>query len=136
MCKRIRVLLSCQRAIGLSINYLLSILEESSLVLVFLASLSIVYWYKSRTIFRSLHGVILISGYIYAVIISEYTNHGSSNYYYWPFWGLLLLGLVVAGVSFTLFKGERWVHSVHIFTLLSAAWLWLVGSMRIAHDWL
>lgn len=117
-------------------NYQQSTLGESSFVLLFLAALSAVYWFKSRSIVKSSHGLILIFGYLYAVLISAHTEIGAHVTYYWPLWVLLIVGLVVAGFSCTLFNGRRWVHLIHIFTLASAAWLLFVGSMAIGHDWL
>ena len=38
--------------------------------------------------------------------------------------------------SFKAFTGKKWVHLIHCVTFISAAFVWFVGSMAIAHDWI
>jgi len=117
-------------------DYQISTIREAWVVLVYLLLLSGLYWYNSKLFSRSAHGIVLFFGLVYAVVISEYTQVGAPDYYNWPLHLILIVGLVSVVFSFRAFQGKKWVHLIHVLTIISAFWVWFIGSMAISHDWL
>jgi len=91
---------------------------------------------STRRLSAAAHGVLLLLAALYAVAISPWSA-GWRNGYVVPF--LLILGLAAMSLiySFSQFKGRRaTVHVLLLLLLPSAAWIWLIGTMTITHDWL
>lgn len=94
------------------------------------------YYYFSKKVLSSLHGLLIVLAFIYAAIIGGYTEYGVSSMYHWPLHILLISALASAAYSMREFCGKRWVHLAHLGTLVSSAMLWFIGSMAISHDWI
>lgn len=104
------------------------------------AVVSIVYYRVPRpqTLARralaSSHGIFLLLAADYAIAISKWSN--VLVFYTIPFWFLLVLFL--ASATYALFQYRGWiaVHSLQLLLLLSAFWIWFVGTMTITRDWI
>jgi H+/Cl- antiporter ClcA len=116
-------------------DYQIQTIEQVWILLAYLVVVSYIYWRNSRSIFKSAHGMIIFSAFLYAVIISRYTEFDPPHEYYWPLIGLVFIGIASAVFSITAFKGKKWMHLLHLGTLTSGFFVWFVGSMAIAHDW-
>ncbi|MEO9273850.1 hypothetical protein ABFY09_03240 [Marinomonas sp. 5E14-1] len=119
-------------------EYQLSVLflDDVRIFLIFALLISIAYFYASKSILASLHGMLIIAAFLYAAIVSGHTDYGISAEYYWPLNILLLLALASAVYSIREFPGKRWVHLSHLGTCLSGVMIWFVGAMAISHDWI
>ena len=117
-------------------DYQLTTIRQIWVVLPYLLLVSGIYWYWSRSFFKSVHGIAILLAFGYAVWVSELTEFGPPLKYYVPMYVLLIAGLSSMLASIKAFPGKKWVHLIHGFTLLSAFLVWFVGSMAIAHDWI
>lgn len=104
--------------------------------LTYLMLVSAAYWFNTKSVAKSAHGVVLILAYVYAVVVSEYTSFGSPGFYHWPLHFLAVTAIVSVIYSLSAFKGEKWVHLVHVGTVVSGFVVWFSGGMEISHDWL
>lgn len=111
-------------------------LDDARPFIIYSALMSGLYFYFSKKVLSSLHGILIILAFLYAAIISGYTESGVSSSYYWPLHALLIFAIISASYSIREFASKRWVHLGHLGTLLSSAMVWFIGSMAIGHDWI
>lgn len=71
---------------------------------------SVGYFYFSKKILSSAHGLLVVAAFIYAAIISGTTEYGAADIYYWPLNLLLILAVVSVVYSIREFTQRRWVH--------------------------
>ncbi len=112
------------------------LLDDARPFVFYSALMSGLYYWFSKKVLPSLHGALIILAFLYAAIISGYTEFGVSSFYYWPLHILLVLAIASAAYSMREFGSKRWVHLAHLGTLVSGAMVWFIGSMAIAHDWI
>lgn len=117
-------------------DYQITTIKQIWVALPNLLLVSGIYWYFSRSLLKSVHGIAILLAFSYAVWVCELTEFDPALKYYVPMYILFIAGLISMLVSFKTFIGKRWVHLIHGFTLLSAFLVWFVGSMAIAHDWI
>lgn len=106
------------------------------ILLPFLLLVSGIYWYSSRSLLKSLHGIAVLMAFGYAVWICEKTESDPLFQYYIPMYILLVGGLASMAFSLKAFAGKKMVHLIHSLTLISIFLIWVVGSMAISHDWI
>lgn len=120
--------------LALGYDYRFSVVEDMLPVLVYLITVSVIYWVKTKSILESIHGLIIFVAFFYAMIFSKFTETDPTSIYDWPFIILILLGVVSAIYSLRGFKDKTWVHLVHFLTLISAFGVLFVGGLTLAHD--
>jgi hypothetical protein len=117
-------------------DYQVSTINQIWHVIPYLIFVSGLYWFNTKSLMKSLHGFLILCAFLYAVIISKYTQPIVPIYYYIPLYLLLISGIISIGLSLTAFKNHRWVHIIHSMTLIAAFVIWFIGSMAIGHDWI
>jgi hypothetical protein len=117
-------------------EYQISTIRQIWPVLIFLGFVSVFYWIKTKSFLQSAHGLLILISFFYAVVICEYTKFNPPGYYYWPLYALLLFGFASMIFSFRAWPGKKWLHAIHILTVISSFLVWLIGAMAIAHDWI
>jgi hypothetical protein len=125
-------------------DYQWLVLREGLPGLLVAASCSVGFWFlvASRpTWLRTLasaHGAIFVVGLLYAVVVSPYSEtYPAPNPYILPFFAILGVGVASAAVAVLLAPGRAVLRLLTVLaSLVSAAWIWLIGVMGIAHDWL
>jgi hypothetical protein len=117
-------------------DYQIQTIGQAWIALAYLLVVSATYWFNTKSAIKSAHGLFLIVAFGYAVVVSEHTEFGPPDYYYWPAHFFVFAGFVSTIYSLGAFKGEKWRHILHIGTLVAGAFVWFVGLMAIAHDWI
>ncbi len=90
----------------------------------------------SRKLLVSMSGFILLGAFMYALLVSKYTESGPWNNWIIPFWVLLVCFVLFNIYSLVRFNGSKWFHLMQVALLPGAFLIWLVGTMTITHDWL
>ena len=111
-------------------------IEQVWIPLLYLSLVSAMYWRFSKSIFKSAHGALVIVGFAYAVVISEYTEFDPPNHMYWPLLAFVALGFISLLMSFATSGMPKWFHFSHLGTLLCGFLCLFAGLMAIAHDWI
>jgi hypothetical protein len=83
----------------------------------------------------SAHGLWLGAAAAYAVAAAPFSS-GSPFAWLVPFWVLFAVFLASLIYGVFAFAGNRWVHLAQLVELPCAAFILLIGSMTIGHDWL
>lgn len=118
-------------------HYHVVVISQHWYLYIYLVLVTLVDWYVSRSIYKSVHGILLITASIYAVYISESTSvFYSPDYLYWPLHALCFLGLLSAIYALSKFQDKFWLHILHAGTMLSSVFIWFGGIMIISHDWI
>lgn len=111
-------------------------LDDVRVPLIYAASISIFYFFFTKNLLSSAHGILIIFAFLYAGIFGGITEYGAAYYWYWPLIGFLLLAIVSVIYSIREFSTKRWVHLLHLGTIGSATFILFIGGMAISHDWL
>src|SRR5690606_35387123 len=74
-------------------DYQLTTIRQIWVVLPYLLLVSGIYWYWSRSFFKSVHGIAILLAFGYAVWVCELTEYGPPLEYYVPMYALLIAGL-------------------------------------------
>ena len=117
-------------------HYQLSVISQVWILLAFYPVISYVYYLNSRSIAQSSHGLLSLAGFLYAVVVCEFTQFDPQHYWYWPIYMFFILSLLSTIYSFKAFKGKKYVHLIHVFTILSNILTSFVALMAVAHDWI
>lgn len=88
-----------------------------------------------RRLLASAHGVVLAGVFLYIAVASSLTSPVSYAPYVRPFYALLVVFAAAVAISLFIYPGRRWVHLLQLVQLPSAFFVWLFGTMAIAHDW-
>jgi hypothetical protein len=123
-------------------GYQIFAINQAGLVLLVPTAVSVCYYMSARTyptaqrLLWAAHGVLLLIAFAYAVAVSPWSDHGRWGVLIWPFW--ILLGLFVVALAYSViwFQGNRAVHFLQLLQVPSAAFIWLIGTMVITHDWI
>ncbi len=89
-----------------------------------------------RKLLVSMGGLILLGAFVYALLVSKFTENGPWDNWIIPFWILLICFVLLNIYSLVRFNGNKWFHLTQVALLPSAFLIWLVGTMTITHDWL
>ena len=117
-------------------HYQLSVISQVWILLAFHPVISYVYYLNSRSIAQSSHGLLSLAGFLYAVVVCEFTQFDPQYYWYWPIYLFFILSLLSTIYSIKAFKGKKYVHLIHVFTILSNILTSFVALMAVAHDWI
>ena len=105
------------------------------------AAISAVYFRASPTdqpllqrLVASGHGAAIAILYGGALAFSAFGI--SKQSYGLPFMGLLLVPVFLAGLSFALFRGRKYIHLLQILNLACLAWTLFIGGMAVTGEWL
>ena|ERR1700690_360697 len=117
-------------------NYQINVIRQVPIFLLYYPILSACYYINSKSILQSAHGLIALSGFLYAVIACKYTQFNPAAFWYWPIYLSFLLSIGSTLYSFKAFKGKKIVHIVHGFTLVPNLLTTFVALMAVSHDWI
>ena len=122
-------------------QYQLSVLVDGALAALYLILVSVVYFVRSSNTSRGSKLLAASPGAYFAAVflISVLTSEVESSSRELVGWihGFLNLGglpLLIAAVR--AYEGPRSSHVLLLGVLVAAAYLWFLGGMAIAHDWL
>jgi hypothetical protein len=90
---------------------------------------------QGRKIAACSPGIAAVGLFFITCIVSGLITLDSPEYLnYFPSVGLLIAAILF--VPSVLALRRRWVGLLHMLTLAGALFVWFVGSMAVAHDWL
>lgn len=115
------------------------VFDDVAIFIGFCVFVSAFFYWKTRNILKSAHGVLIIVAYVYSGVIRHYSAYGASIGFYIPMYIILILSLGSVFYSLNSFKGKRWQNlflGFHLFTVSSGLFILFVGSMAIGHDWI
>jgi hypothetical protein len=124
-------------------NILISLFgfAQSLLAPLLAAGVSVIYFFNSpRTqpighrIAASAHGLSISA--IYFLAMTVFWANKAQPMYGGPFILLLLLPILLAILSFFLYKGRKTVHLLQVVNLLCLAWTFFIGGMAVTGQWL
>lgn len=104
------------------------------------AVVSVVYFRSSKNarlgerLAVSVHGLSIVLVYVGALLVSAGGLSRASLLY--PFWVLFLVPLMLAGLALYRFEGNGAVHLLQVVNLVSAGWVFFIGTMAVTGDWL
>jgi hypothetical protein len=114
---------------------------QSLLVPLLAAGVSGIYFFTSpkaqpigSRIAASAHGLTIAA--IYFLAMTVFWADKAQPMYGGPFVLLLLLPILLAVLSFFLYKGHKTVHLLQILNLLCLAWTFFIGGMAVTGQWL
>jgi hypothetical protein len=88
---------------------------------------------QSRRILKSMHGVVFVLAYGYAVLASQYTSMGDVEYWLVPFYLILTIGGISIVWSLVNYIRPAW-HFLLVIEIPVALMIWLAGYLAIIHD--
>jgi len=123
-------------------SYQISAFSQIYIFLFIPIVVSIIYWFSSsdlnviERILSSAHGLIFFMASLFAVFISEYTETGDSSFSSFIFLFIIVLGVISVIYSFLKYPNSNLVHLLHFPNLICAFFIFFIGAMTIAHDWI
>jgi len=117
-------------------DYQVSTVKQVWILLVVLFAISTFYLVKTKSVFQSAHGYLILVGFAYAVIASGVTEFAPESYWYWPVYFFFSASIVSMVYSFKAFKGKKVIHLLHVATIFSNLLVNFVALMAISHDWI
>lgn len=114
-------------------------IDEVGPFLAYAVAVSTFFYIKTKSVLRSVHGILIVFLYLYACVAMRYSEFGSAPKYDIPL--LVLLGFSFLSVVFscTSFKGKGWQNMfllLHIGTVFCGLFVWFISAMAVSHDWL
>ena len=123
-------------------SYQLSALSQVYIFLFIPVIASLVYWFSSGSlnvrerVLSSAHGLIFVLASFFAVFISGYTETGDSSFSSYIFLFIIFLGVISVVYSFLKYPKASLVHLLHFPNVICAFFIFFIGGMTIAHDWI
>lgn len=123
-------------------SYVLGALEDGlgGLLLV-LAPIPLLFFLASRrhsryeVLLSVCPGLVIAALFIWVCVVSHWTTGTTFDTTYEVYTILLVVALVLV-VPATGALRRKWFGLLHVATGFGAAYLWFIGGMALAHDWL